>query len=274
MYTGTIAEWIALIVWIMSLVFLAIAGHNFRRQLISTCGLTIGSLAVLFIHPWTWAAMMVGLVAYLVIVLLVRRRSCLREIGPVLVAIFFNATGVALSLLILMKTQGWRLANALSLVQGSLRSNYFGLGSWEILVFFSQIWSQFLNPVLLGLAVLGAISLVRRHDRLSWIVLAWIIAGCATNVLAAPMGYNPLDVNRGETQIFRAMFLTPFQIPAALGMLQLRSTLSRRMGQSGRAVVVLWLFVAVLFLILVNGAVRALFPLLTDPHNYSNPMAP
>lgn len=274
MYTGTIAEWIALIVWVMSLVFLAIAGRSFRRQLVSTCGLTIGSLAVLFIHPWTWAAMMVGLVAYLVIVLLVRRKSCLHEIGPVLAAIFFNATGVALSLLILMKTQGWRLADALSLVQGSLRSNYFGLGSWEILVFFSQIWSQFLNPVLLGLAALGAISLVRRHDRLSWIVLAWIIAGCATNVFAAPMGYNPLDVNRGETQIFRAMFLTPFQIPAALGLLQLKSTLSDRIGRSDHAAVVVWLFVGVLFLILVNGAFRALFPLLTDPHNYSNPFAP
>ena len=67
-----------------------------------------------------------------------------------------------------------------------------------------------------------------RRDRLSWIVLAWIVAACATNVLAAPMGYNPLDVNRGETHRFRLMFLTPFQIRAALGLLQLKSTLSKQ----------------------------------------------
>ena len=122
MYTGTIAEWIALIVWIMSLVFLAIASHNLRGQFISICGLTIGSLAVLFIHPWTWIAMMVGLIAYCAIVLLVRPKGYLREIGSVLLVIFFNAAGLALSLFALMKTQGWRVAEAFRLVQESLGS--------------------------------------------------------------------------------------------------------------------------------------------------------
>jgi hypothetical protein len=274
MYTGTIAEWIALIVWIMSLMFLAIGSHSRRRQLISIIGLTVGSLVVLFIHPWTWLAMIVGLIAYCVIVLIVRPSGYLREVAPVLLVILLNAAGLALSLFALMKTQGWRVANAFSLVQESLGSKYFGLGSWEILVFFSQIWSQFLNPVLLGLSILGVIVLARRRDRLSWIVLAWIVAACATNVLAAPMGYNPLDVNRGETQIFRAMFLTPFQIPAAIGLLHLKSALDGRVGQSRTARVVVGLAIALLFLAIVNGAFRALFPLLTDPHNYPNPLAP
>jgi hypothetical protein len=274
MYTGTIAEWTALIVWIMSLISLAISGHNLRRQLISTACLAIGSLAVLFIHPWTWIAMIVGLIAYCIIVLVVRPREYLREIGPVLLVILFNAAGLALSLLVLMKTQGWRVASAFSLVQESLGSKYFGLGSWEILVFFSQIWSQFLNPVMLGLSILGVIVLARRHDRLSWVVLAWIVAACATNVLAAPMGYDPLEINRGQTQIFRALFLTPFQIPAAIGLLHLKSALDGRVGQSRSARVVVGLAIALLFLAIVNGAFRALFPLLTDPHNYPNPLAP
>jgi hypothetical protein len=274
MYTGTIAEWIALIVWIMSLAFLAIASHNRRGQFISICGLTIGSLAVLFIHPWTWFAMMVGLIAYCAIVLVIRPKKYLREIGPVMLVIFLNAAGLALSLFALMKTQGWRVAEAFGLVQESLGSKYFGLGSWEILVFFSQIWSQFLNPVLLGLSILGVIVLARRRDRLSWIVLAWVVAACATNVLAAPMGYNPLDVNRGETQIFRAMFLTPFQIPAAIGLLHLKSTLDEKMERSRRGRVVVRIVVGLLFLAVVNGAFRALFPLLSDPHNYPNPLAP
>jgi hypothetical protein len=274
MYTGTIAEWIALIAWVMSLIFLAIAVHNLRRWLICSCGLIIGSIAVLFIHPWTWFAMMVGLVAYCAIVLVVRPKGYLREIGPVLLAIIFNAAGLALSLSLLMKTQGWRVADAFSLVQGSLDSRYLGLGSWEILVFFSQIWSQFLNPVLLGLSILGVIVLVRRRDRLSWIILAWIVAACATNLLAAPMGYNPLQANRGETQIFRAMFLTPFQIPAALGLVHLKSVLDDRMGRTRDARVAAALAIGLLFLAVVNGAFRALFPLLTDPHNYPNPLAP
>jgi hypothetical protein len=271
MYTGTIAEWVALIVWIMSLTFLAIGNHSRRRQLTSVIGLTVGSLVVLFIHPWTWLAMIVGLIAYCVIVLIVRPSGYLREVAPVLLVIFFNVAGLALSLFALMRTQGWRVANAFSLVQESLGSKYFGFGSWEILVFFSQIWSQFLNPVLLGLSILGVIVLARRRDRLSWIVMAWIVAACATNVLAAPMWYNPLDVNRGETQIFRAMFLTPFQVPAAIGLLHLKSALNSRMGRSHRARVVIGLIVGLLFLAIANGALRALSPLLTDPHNMPIP---
>jgi hypothetical protein len=274
MYTGTIAEWIALIVWIMSLIFLAIGSHTRRRQLTSIIGLTVGSLVVLFIHPWTWLAMIVGLIAYCVIVLVVRPGGYLREAASVLLVVFLNAAGLALSIFALWKTQGWRVASAFSLVQKSLGSTYFGFSSWEILVFFSQIWSQFLNPVLLGLSILGVIVLARRCDRLSWIVIAWIVAACATNVLAAPMGYNPLNVNRGETQIFRAMFLIPFQIPAAIGLLHLKSALDGRVGQSRSARVVVGLAIALLFLAIVNGAFRALFPLLTDPHNYPNPLAP
>jgi hypothetical protein len=274
MYTGTIAEWIALIVWAMSLIFLTIMAHNLRRLLICSCGLIIGSVAVLFIHPWTWFAMMVGLIAYCAIVLVIRPRGYLREVGPVVLAIFFNAAGLALSLSLFMKTQGWRVASAFSLVQDSLGSKYFGLGSWEILVFFSQIWSQFLNPVLLGLSILGVVVLARGRGRLSWIVLAWVVAACATNVLAAPMGYNPLDATRGETQIFRAMFLTPFQIPATLGLLQLKSVLDDRMGRSFRARLVVGLAIVLVFLAVVNGSFRAIFSLLADPHNYPNPLAP
>jgi len=275
MYTGVVANWIALIVWTISLISLAIVGsHSLRRQLVSFLGLAIGSLVVLFTHPWTWIAMMVGLIAYCAIVIVVRPMGCLREIGPVLLVIFLNAAGLALSMVALLKTQGWRVASAFSLVQESLGSKYFGLGSWEILVFFSQIWSQFLNPVLLGLSILGLIVLARRRDRLCWIFLAWIVAACATNVLAAPMGYNPLDATRGETQIFRAMFLTPFQIPAALGLLHLKSAFDGRMERSRETRVIVGLVVALLFLALLNGAFRAVFPLLTDPHNYPNPLAP
>jgi len=185
-----------------------------------------------------------------------------------------NAAGLMVSMLALMKAQGWRVASAFSLVEESLSSAYFGLGSWEILVFFSQIWSQFLSPLLLVLSILGVVALANRCDRLSLIVLAWIVAACATNVLAAPMGYNPLDATRGETQIFRAMFLTPFQVPAAIGLLSLKSALNGRLGCSRRAGLVVGLAVALLFLAIVNGAFRALFPLLTDPHNYPNPLAP
>ena len=76
----------------MSLIFLAIGSHTRRRQLTSIIGLTVGSLVVLFIHPWTWLAMIVGLIAYCVIVLIVRPSGYLREIGPVLLVILLECS--------------------------------------------------------------------------------------------------------------------------------------------------------------------------------------
>jgi len=92
--------------------------------------------------------------------------------------------------------------------------------------------------------------------------------------MAAPMGYDPTGVNRGQAQIFRAMFPTHSQIPAAIGLVGLKSALDSKMGGSRSAGVLIGIVVGLLFLAIVNETFRALFPLLTDPHNYPNPLAP
>ena len=278
MYTGTIAEWLALIVWVLSLTLLAINKTNgLRGYVLSIVGLGFGSVIILFVHPWTWIAMMMGLISYALAAIIVRMKGVLRDIGSILVVIFINAVALTQSLLVLSKTQGWRVAEAFSLVEGSLRSEYLGFGSWEIVMFFSQIWSQFLHPVLLILSILGVIVLARRLDRFATIILAWLVAASVTSVVAAPMGYDPLLVARGESQIFRALFLTPFQIPAAAGLSFLKSTLDAKLSHMNRSRsvrVAIGITVGVLFLAMLNGAFRGLFPLLTDPHNYPNPLAP
>lgn len=134
--------------------------------------LCFGSLAVLFIHPWTWLTVMVGLVAFLIMAVAFRLKNAVRDVGSVLVVILLSAGALVLSLLELSKTQGWRVVEAFSYMPEGLGSKYFGPGSWEIVVFFSQIWSQFLNPVLLVLSILGVVVLARRRDRFSVAVFA------------------------------------------------------------------------------------------------------
>jgi len=70
------------------------------------------------------------------------------------------------------------------------------------------------------------------------------------------------------------MFLTPFQIPAVIGLVGLKSALGGKMGGSRSTRVVVAIAAGLLFLAIVNGTFRALFPLLTDPHNYPNPLEP
>lgn len=274
-YTGIIANWVAAIIWILTFASLARAtGQGRRAYAASILSLALGSLAILFIHPWTWLAVMVGLVAYSLIAICIRLKGVGCDLVSVLVSILLNAGALALGFLVLQKAQGWREAEAFSLVRDTLGSKYFGLGSWEIVAFFSQIWSRFLNPVVLVLVIVGVVVLACRRDRLSAIVFAWLVASCATSVLAAPMGYDPAVIGRGETQLFRALFLTPFQIPLAVAFLMLGSVLERKLTDrvgARAAKIVVYVVLAVVFLIVVNGALRSLFPLLSDPHNYAGP---
>jgi hypothetical protein len=278
MYTGIIANWLAVIVWYLSLAALGDRKrHGVSRFMFLIISLGIGSIAVLFLHPWTWIVMLVGLVVYSVIAVLLRHKEKAADAASILAVILLDGIAVTVSLLYISTAQGWRLIDAFSLIQGSLGSKYFGLASWEIVAFFCQIWSQFLHPVVLFLSILGVYALAQRHDRLSAIALAWLVAACITTMISAPMGYDPLSPTRGETQIFRAMFLTPFQITAAAGIMFVQTKLSSRLSftdQSQSAAVAIRLLILVLFLAVLNGALRALFPLLTDPHNYPNPSAP
>jgi len=198
-----------------------------------------------------------------------------RDLELILIVIILNAIALAIGLFILSGAQGWRIADAISLVGDlSLGSKYLGLGSWEILVFFSQIWSQFLTPAFLIPSILGLLVLVRRRDRLGAVVLSWLVAASIATAVAAPMRYDPLEVGRGQTQIFRALFLTPFQIPSAFGLLFLKTMLSTKLSRkewSRMVSLAAVLVVAIVFLAILNGTFRALFPLLLDPHNHPNP---
>jgi hypothetical protein len=276
-YTGTVAEWLALIVWILSSAFLVIEKKNLLRFSLVILGIGFGSITVAFLHPWTWIAMMLGLVVYAAAVEALRLHGGLRDVSSVLVVVLSNLFALVLSVTVLWKSQGWRVADALLLIQDALASRYFGFGSWEILVFFSQIWSQFLNPILLFLSILGILVMVQRRDRFAAAMLAWVVAACVTSLVAAPMGYYPTAIGRGETQIFRAMFLTPFQIPAALGLMFIGSRLeaTQRNGTHSQITkAVVQVAIVVLFLALLNGALRSVYPLLTDAHNYPNPLSP
>lgn len=82
------------------------------------------------------------------------------------------------------------------------------------------------------------------------------------------MGYNPLLSGRGETDI-SSVVSDALSDPGRLGILFMKSKLDSMVGQGvGRIVV------AVMLLAMLNGTLRALFPLLTDPHNYPWPSAP
>jgi hypothetical protein len=268
-YTGIIANWLALIAWVLSLIPLAIEKvQSFSHRVFLTVGLAVGSIVVLFLHPWTWISFVVGFIAYFLIRLAHRSKINFHDVVLIVVAVLINGIAVGVSFFHFSSTEGWTTAGgALTLIQTSIKSGYLGVGSWEILVYFSQIWSPFLNPVFLFLSVLGVFVIAGRSDRLEPIMLAWIAASSLTAMVAAPLWYTP---SAPGTLLWRAVFITPFQMPAAIGMLTVSNALNRRLGQSHAAKIAAAALLMVLFLAIFTGALRALFPLLTDPHSLSN----
>jgi hypothetical protein len=212
--------------------------------------------------------MMTQLIVYPVVVAALRLKKTLRDLGCVLVAIVFNAIALALSLLVFSREQGWRVTEALSLVLTFLGTKG-PLEIWENVVFLSRVWSQFLHPMIFILSILGVLLLASKRDRFCAIVLAWLVAASVATVVAGMMW----DVG----YINRAMLLTPFQIPAAVGFVFLTRQLDTELGgitNRSYARLVVAMVASLILLAILNGTLRALFPLLTDPNNYPNPFAP
>jgi type IV secretory pathway VirB2 component (pilin) len=91
---------------------------------------------------------------------------------------------------------------------------------WDALTWLTQVWAAFFSPLFLVVSILGVFYLYgaevtagRRR-----LILAWVFVSAIGSVLAAPIGYNPVDPARGESQIWRVLFLTPFQLTAPLGV--------------------------------------------------------
>jgi len=210
------------------------------------------------------------LVFYSLTALVLGLKHALRDVCSILAAVLLNGIVIVFSFIYLSESQGWRLTSALLFVQRNLTLE---LGIWQNIVLFTQAWSQFLHPVLLVLSVSGAFALTLRRDRLTAIMLGWLVASSIASVVAAPEGY-PLLLGQARTHIYRALFLTPFPIAGAAGIMLLVSGLNSRltsMGKSRDARVVIGIVIGVLLLAILNGALRAVSPLLTDPHNFPNP---
>jgi hypothetical protein len=275
-YTGTLAEWAALVAWTIVLAFLVVPQRDaYRSRALMIGALSLGSVAVLFLHPWTWVVVILGFVTYCLAAIALRLKDRRYDVGAIASVILLNGVVAALAMIFIPEAQGWRSADALTLVWNSLSGNYVGFGIWDTLVSFSRIWSQFLHPTLLVLSILGAGVILSRRDRFAALMMAWLATASVLSLVSALIVFNPTLATRGE--LFRAVPLVPFGITASAGLLLLKSTLDDRLARAGHAQaanVVAVLVTAVIFLSILNGALRALFPLLTDPHNYPWPSEP
>jgi len=222
-YTGILANWFALILWVLFFVFFLKAlkkrifqekSRNVQLQYFTI--LTVLSLGILFVHPWTWGVFLAVFICYVGLTV-VRDRSVARKMGVMAALILLaNAVSVILSFFLLPNAQGWRLVNMFSLYEWPFQHLGILLGFWDVLGFLVRVYSGFLSPLIFILALVGLVVMMSRRGEIENLVISWTAIASIGSVLAAPLGYTPSLPT--HTELIRVLFITPLQIPAAVGL--------------------------------------------------------
>jgi hypothetical protein len=137
-----------------------------------------------------------------------------------------------LSLTLLKESQGWRIAESVELYTRVFKDPASLLVFWSTLTRLTQVWAPFFSPLYLAMSCFGA-SCLRVAGLTPWrrrLILAWIFASAIGSLMVAPVGYDPNEPTASESQLWRLLFLTPFQLTAPVGLAAIRK-LGRRVSE-------------------------------------------
>jgi len=226
-FTSILANWFALILWV---IFLAIlVKKDLRVHIIGSAVLgSLFSLAILFVHPWSWGPFSAVVGLCLVFQLLARRFS--RHMLTLCIA--FDLSGLVagyISLLILQTSEGLRITSALSYYAAAFLDPMAILTFPSAIEYFATIWSPFLNPVLIVVAIVGILAAVDHGDGLGRLILPWLCVTSIASVLATPLG------SWGGGYLWRMFFITPIAVLTALGALHMCRTLEMKFSEGSEA---------------------------------------
>lgn len=217
-FSSILANWMALVVWMLYFAYTASRCDEKIRVLDAIVLLSMSTL-ILFIHPWTWGLFAVSVLLFAFMMLFREKRRALSVAAVSVSVIVIDALLALVSLILLGGSQGWRVADALELYTTVFRDPASLLVFWDALTRLTQVWAAFFSPLSLAVSILGVFYLYSA-DLTAWrrrLILAWICASAIGSLMVAPIGYNPLEPE-SESQIWRLLFLTPFQLTMPFGI--------------------------------------------------------
>jgi hypothetical protein len=219
LFSSILANWMALVVWVLYFAYTASMGDE-KTKVLDVIVLLSMSTLILFIHPWTWGVFAVSVLLFAFMILFREKRGALSVAAVSISVVVIDALLALVSLILLGGSEGWRIAEALELYTTVASDPASLLVFWDALTRLTQVWAAFFSPLSLAVSILGVFYLysadvtVRRRC----LILAWICASSIGSLLVAPIGYNLYEPARGESQIWRLLFLTPFQLTLPFGV--------------------------------------------------------
>jgi len=252
-YAGFFANWFALtFVYIFyGLLMRALKLKNRSPFLLVLSG--ISSVTVLYTHPWTWILLvMMILSAYIVTtLLLIYFRK--KDIHDYVWELKFLAALLAFNL-VMFYVKGLLNIGGGARIGGYINVKTFKPSLWNIFAlkyFLDRTFNWYVGgfyaytPIII-LAILGVFSILNYGDRYNRLLLNWMLISSAMAFVDFPWQA-------------RFLYLTPFNIYVALGILYSSDKLSRfseLKGQKHVATLIFWVFYASSLLFLMNYAVR------------------
>ncbi len=218
-YASILSNWMTLLVWV---VFFAYAAHRSDEgfRILDLIVLLVLSTLILFIHPWTWGVFAATVLLAAIATLFQERRRGLRGATILVLVIAVDVVAALLGLMFLHGGTGSGFANALRLYAFPFANPSTLLFFWDSLTYLTQIWAPFFNPLYLAISILGVFSLWSM-GLTPWrrrLVLAWICVSAIGSILVAPIDFNPAQPNTIQSELWRLLFLTPFQLTAPFGI--------------------------------------------------------
>jgi len=221
-FTSILANWLALAIWVVSL-WVLVKDPKIDMVGVAIIG-SLFSLSILFIHPWSWGPFAAVINLYLLSRLHGRKFSR----RQLLFCTVFDLLGlmvVSMSLLTLQTSQGLRVASALSLYSVSLADPKTILAFPNAIEYFATMWSPFLTPISMVVAIVGILAAVHSHGRLSHFLLSWLCVTSIASVLATSLGFSD------GGYLWRVFFVAPIAVPTGLGASCICKTLERKLGE-------------------------------------------
>jgi hypothetical protein len=299
------ANWFALSVGLVTLCLLVSLGMSFERALSKVLLAILCGMVLLVLHPWTWG--IVALSALVAGLVFLAKRNWKMFAASVAVFLSGLMSG-AFVLVTGSETERARLVETVLDFEGPLNAPSLVQHPFGVIYDALRIWAPFLNPLLMVLAVAGVVMLIRERTSsykifiLSWMAIAgvgtffavtlgteiwriwylqplWIVGATGIRGLVrwANSTWNGVGsdfVAVRTTFIIGSVGLAVFFLEPIVGgtifyLAALSIVVVHFGGQRVNAKMVLAsafiLFVLAFFL---DHALRGLYPLFLDPHNY------
>jgi hypothetical protein len=220
LYASILSNWMALVLWAFFFAYVAYRGDQGFR-IVDGLVLFVLSTLILLNHPWTWGVFAAAVLIAAILALIQDRRKGLRSGGTLMAVVLLDAALAFSSIAYLAAGQSQQITKTLDLyffaINDPSRVFYF----WRALNWLISVWSPFFSPLYIAISIAGVFLLSTANlsawrRRLIWV---WLCVSGIGSVLVAPVGFNP-TFSQG-TELWRLLFLTPFQLTAPLGILWL-----------------------------------------------------